>query len=696
MLISGGLKSWLFDQFQLQAGRVFLWAPVWLGCGVALYFSLNFEPLVYWGVVAFAFFGLVLYAFKGRALFWAVLPLAIAALGFIAGQVRTSMVVGPSLERDLNYANISGVIDELDVLDIERGQLRFGLRDVVIENIALEDTPHRVRVSMRSDSGGVNYRVGDRVEGLAGLNALPEPVIPGGFDFGRHMAFKGVGALGFFYGAPEVVDTVEAAHYSLQSLRQVVEARVIDGLPPSQAAVTAALLTGKRTGIEEADLEAMRHSGLAHMLAISGLHVGLFSGVVFFVLRLGLVMIPGVGLGWPVKKIVAVLALMAAIFYMLLAGATIPTQRAVLMVGVVFLAVLIDRTAISLRLVTFAAFVVLLFMPESLLSVSFQLSFAAVVALIWAYDGMRGWLSAMYRQAGFWRRAGLYVGGVCLTTIVATIATAPFALYHFEQLAVLSVLANVLAMPLMSFVVMPFAVLVLPLMAVGLEQPALWVMGHGVEAVLGVAHFVSDQEYAVLRVAAWPFEAFMAVVLGALFIVLMQGPLRWIGLVGFVVAVFLVQGNRLPDILVAESHDLWAYQRDGQLYVSARNKERFMRENWERYYGLEVGDALRWSEDEKIICDWQACRTELRGKRVSFVRDVEVMATECAWADILVSARSMRLAACEAEALVDWQATKRDGTHAVWIDDRAVDSVEGGVRLDTVRAHLGQRRWNER
>ena len=553
--------------------------------------------------------------------------------------------------------------------------------------------PARARLTLRSKESLIGrYRSGMEISGLASINAPSAAVLPDGFNFRRHLYFQRIGGLGFFYRPPEIVDPgqgMQALQDRFAAWRQVIAQRVLEALPGQSGAVAVALLTGQRGAISDGDLDAMRYSGLAHMLAISGLHVGLFSGVVFFTLRLLMAMVPGMALNLPIKKIAAVLAFGAACFYMVLAGATIPTQRAVLMIGVVFLAVLLDRTALSMRLVSFAALVVLLMMPESLLSVSFQLSFAAVVMLIFVYDGLRGWLSGVYRHAGFLRRSSLYIGGVALTSLVATIATAPFSLYHFQTLAVFGVITNVLAMPVMSFAIMPFAVLALALMPFGFEHWPLFVMGQGIDMVLASAHMVSGWDGAVMRVSSWPFEALVAATLGGVWFVFMRGALRWIGVAGVVAALMFVQDNSRPDLYVSASQKLWAYvAEDGQFYVSDRRSERFIRENWERSLGVPEGEALLWRDDPEMRCDGLACRRELRGVKVSFVTKKEALPEECAWADIVFSKRNVDEAECAADIVVDYDAAKYGGAHGIYLRSG------GRARIERVGVVQGERPWD--
>ena len=650
------IKHWLAEQWAQQFEQRFLWVPVCVGLGIAMFFA---GALPLWGGYAVtAILAALLFVVRRRGLaLYALMLLA----GYGAAHLRTETAIGPSLPQREDIMRIEGRIAQLDIMSADAQQLRFVLEDLVLEDIVPKDAPNRVRVTLRK-AGDVAYEIGDRIAGTGSLSGVSGPVMPGGFDFSRYMAFQGIGGLGFFFRAPEVIAPSD------QAQNWVAQWRYSIALKAAEHPVAVALLTGQRSGIDDADLDAMRDAGLAHMLAISGLHVGLFSGFVFFTLRLMLVMIPWVALHLPVKKIAAVCAFAAAVLYMLLAGATVPTQRAVLMVGIVFLAIVLDRSAISMRLAAFAALIVLIIAPESLLTVSFQLSFAAVIALIFVYDRLRERISEWMREAGFVRRAGLYVGGVALTSFISSVAIAPFALYHFQKLAMLGEIANVLAMPLMAFIVMPMAVLVLITMPLGLEALPLLGMSTAIDGILAVAHWVAGQDYALLRVQHFPFIAFVLCACGMLWGVLVRGTFRWIGVAGIATGILLGAQYRMPDIIIAPDHDLYAIYHEGRLYASSRSKARFIRNQWEGAYGLPDGAAQRWDRLAALRCDRAACRYEKSKVRVSFVSLPEVLVQECAWADIVISPRSVSRRICRDTQVIDHYAVRNQGAHAVYLD----------------------------
>ena len=493
-----------------------------------------------------------------------------------------------------------------------------------------------------------------------------------------------------FFTAPEVIEDAKRDRFGIGRLRQNIAGRLKGALSPQQASVALALLVGQKNAITDEDKQALRDAGLAHMLAISGLHVGLFSGALFFLIRLFLVMIPDLAVRYPAKKIAAVLTLFGAVFYMLIAGMTIPTLRAVLMIAVVFLAIILDRSPISLRLVAFAALIVLLFSPESLLSASFHMSFAAVACLIYAYEVTRSFWMGWYRQEGWYHKLFLYFLGVCFTTVIASLATAPFALYHFGQVSYLGSLANLVAVPLLAFLIMPCALLSLAMMPFGLEHWPLQGVGIGIDYIIEISYWAAALPDAIVKSPAWRFSSFVAIVGSVLFMILWKGWGKIIALPVLVGAMFYVH-QPLPDILVAGSHQLFGFKEPGgDLYVSTRRRERFVLRNWEEHYGLPEKSAqlLGYKGSDKAHefyqCGEDGCRFEMSGKKVSFVRAPYITKTECAWADVLISEHPVK--DCRAAYVIDKFDTYRNGAHAVWVGDKVV--------IKTVAAANSGRPWS--
>ncbi|MCK6417425.1 MAG: ComEC family competence protein [Alphaproteobacteria bacterium] len=685
-------------QIALYQGQAVIWAPIFLGIGAGLYFSLPQEPPLYAGLFAFLGCAALLFYVRKRQVAQAMaLMLLLLALGFGAAQLRAHWVYTPMLEREKNPVRISGVVAALEDLD-RQGYVRAVLEDVQMERTPPEDTPRRIRLRIRNAG---ELRIGQTINVLAGLNPPSGPAIPGGYDFRRDLYFEGIGAVGFVYGAPRVLSggTIGLME-AVEDFRNRVGDRLMAIMGPREGALAQALLIGKRGGITDADNDALRNSGLYHILSISGLHIGLFSAVIFFVVRLGLALFPPIALRFPIKKIAAVAGFAAAFLYMLLAGASYPTQRSVIMTGLVYLAIMLDRFPFSLRLIAVAAFALLLLMPEAIISASFQMSFAAVLALIVVFERLRPVWQKLYQNGGWLRRAGLYVLSLALTSVVATIATAPFSLFHFQQLALYGVAANFIVVPLMGFFIMPLAVLLLVLMPLGLDAPVLQLMDWGMGVIYDTAHMVATWPHAVLWVQAWPIAALILFSVAGIMMLLMP---RWhaaLGILPLLAGVILCLTTRPPDVLIADDFKLVGVRSpEGALYVNTLSTDRFARGIWERALSIDKEDVHRFpregrADDLDLTCAEGGCRLNMNGARLSIVTAARVLAQECGWAQQVIVLAPVRVPdlACDA-MLLDRREGWRSGAQALWIETQA-QGKPFLIRKSAQVTH-GARLWRE-
>lgn len=687
------LKELFWEEAGAQRLYAILLAPVFLAFGIGGYFSLSVEPL--WGLG----FGALLFSVLGLVVlrsYWRIVCIAVflVCLGYFTAQLRTIVVHTPILEKAMDFQEFEGTVAEIEVL--EKGA-RLTLKDVVLDGVDRERTPRKIRVKLW-DIGDVD--LGHRVAGLASLNPPSAPVIPSGFDFQRYMYFRGIGAVGFMYRAPEIVRCVHGVEGGafIEGVRNDIGARIDGALEPPYSGLARALMIGQRSSIAEEDMEAIRGAGLAHMLAISGLHVGLLSGVVFFALRFGMAMFPAFALRYPIKKYAAIGAMLAASCYMLVAGATIPTQRALISVVVIFIAVLLDRSPISLRVVAFAAFGVLLFFPESLMSASFQMSFAAVTALVAFYDWTRPIWSQWSRQAGILRKVCLYLVGVCVTSVVATLATAPLTLFHFQALPSYGLLANLICVPVLAFVVMPFSILAFLLMPFGLEWIALVPVQYGLDVILRLAHAVSGLDGAVVYISSFSLGALIFAVLGGLSLIVFRGRIRVIFTIVFVGLFLLNFQWKQYDVLVSSKVDLVAFRsHEPYLFVSDGRKEQFVRKQWERVLGYQGRKSVSFKKEDVILgdgytllCDDFACRYTFGDYRVSYLRrfDVDTFAQECQWAAVVIS-QDVYSHKCEAEFTMNRRDGKYHGVHAFQFRD-------GNIIRERSEDFRGDRPWVSR
>jgi competence protein ComEC len=636
-------------------GRVALWTPVLFAAGIGGYFILPAEPEIWLGSAVLLIAGIGVIGLRKRRglVFFGLLVVMIAAAGFGAAQFRNAAVSASVLERRIGPVSLSGRV--IRVEPSEKGY-RLTLDRIEIDRSGVEEIPARLRILVRSRTAPPNP--GDIIAARAILQPPPSPSLPGGYDFARKAWFERIGAVGFALGP-----------------------------------VAAALMTGERRAIPKESLASMRDSGLAHLLAICGLHIGLVAGLLFFAIRLGLALIEPVALRYPIKKIAALGAVLGAFAYLLISGATIPTQRAFLMVSIVMLAVMIDRTAISMRLVALSAMAVLLLAPESLLSASFQMSFAAVVGLVAVYEAAAPKMTALRHRGGvLGSRIGLFVAATMLTTLVASLATAPFAIYHFNRIALYGLLANLVAVPVMAMWIMPLGILSFLLMPLGLESLGLVPMGWGISTVLWIADGVAALPGAVALVPPMPTAGLAILSLGGIWACVLRGPIRFYGLPAVAAGLVSILAVSAPNVIINRDGGLVAINLGaGRLVMSPGAGNSFERDMWQRRFAVE--EVAPWPSSgiesaAPIGCDPTGCILVIDGETVALVTEPAAATEDCAHADhVILLTRVPRRMCDDGKVAVSTFHIWRDGAHAIRF-------TRQGPVVETSRERRGDRPWS--
>ena len=558
-----------------ERGRFLHWVPIFLGTGIGIYFLLPVEPgpLGYGALVVLLLLSVLITRFWPWGLGPVSRGVALIAAGICLAGARAHYVAAPVLDFRY-YGPVEGRIIAMD--RSQKDAVRLTLDQLRLADTSPDRVPRKARISLYGDDSFTTPQVGMRVAATAHLSGPNGPVEPGGFDFQRMAWFRGIGAIGYTRNPVLELDPLDGGWGVVQinRLRMALSAWVQGILPGEAGAFAAAITTGDRSAISHPTLEALRGSNLAHLLAISGLHMGLLTGFVYQAARYLMALLPGLALRRPTKKIAAVLAIGAGAFYLLLSGGNVSTERAFIMVSTMFVGVLFDRRALSLRAVAMAAVIVLLLHPEALTEPGFQMSFAATTALVAVF----GWLGPYRRFFG--PRWFQPVMAVVLSSAVAAAATAPFAAAHFNQVSHFGLLANLLSVPLMGSIVMPAAVLAALLSPFGLGWVAIKVMGPPINWIIGVAGYVSSLDGAVGYVPQPMSSVLPLVAFGGLLLVLLT---RWDKLLGalvFGVGLLLWSSVDRPPVLISQTGGLVGVMTEQGRALSKPKGEGFAARIW--------------------------------------------------------------------------------------------------------------------
>lgn len=683
---------------EAERGVPFLFAPVLMGAGVVLYCTAAVEPG--WAAIAALFATAALGAWLARRNSLAhlvLMALLMAAAGALAAKFEVSRA-GTTITGAPVATTVTGRVSRIE--HRANGRVRLTLEVVATARPVLRHAPQRVRLTARAVPPGVVP--GATVVGYARLMPPSGPVRPGGYDFAFESFFDRIGAIGFYLGdprlaaAPAPTTLRESAAAWLEATRLRIAERVRSEIGGDEGEIAATLIAGVRSGIPEPVNEALRRTGLAHILAISGLHMALVAATLLVSIRSAAALFPGLVARHPVKKYAAAAALLVCAFYLALSGAAVAAQRSFIMLAVMLVALLFDRAALTLRNLAIAALIILAISPHEIMGPSFQMSFAATAALIAGY--------ALWSERRAWRpddrghhRSGVaglaadrllrLVVGLAATSLIAGLATTVYGIHHFNRVSPLALAANMLAMPVVTLLVMPMAVVSAILMPLGLDAVPLGVMGQGLRAVVGVAQWLSDRT-TIDAFGIMPEGALLAFTLALVVATLLTTWLRVAALPLLLVAILLQLDRQLPDVLVSEDARLVAVRmEDGRLALNRARPNGFTMRNWLHAQATDTwlkprtgtgGDGGHGDEEGAVFsCANDTCIAPLpAGGYLVHTADRDSARTHCASASVIVLTDATARGTCpQGAVVVTARNTARRGSVAIHLDDAAPAST---------------------
>ena len=678
------VQSWVAT----ERDRLPLWLPVFMGTGILCYFALRAEPPAWLGaaVAIPAVFAAMLLGSR-PVLRAGMMALAAATIGLASAQFATWRA--PPLDILPTHATIlTGTVRSVEALPEGRR--------ITLEPAQLDDAPplsRWLRVRLRANDQA-DVAAGDTIRVRALVRPPAPPAYPGAWDLQRDAWFNGHGGSGYALGPVERrAETAPSGPQQLvQQLRELIARRITAVVPGASGAISVTLLTGVTSGIPPADHDAFRGSGLAHLLAVAGLHIGIVMGWVLVFSRLAFAASEHASLHWPTKKLAALTALTAGGGYLVLTGMHLPIVRSFAMACLYTVAVLAGRRAISLRGLALAATVLMLLEPEEVPSVSFQMSFSAVLALISGYELLRPALRSVRGDGTWTRRFALHLAALALTSFLAGTASAPFGAYHFGRIQVYFVVANMVAVPLTALWAMPAGLIGLALMPFGLDWLAFIPMGWSVQAILWVARTTAALPAATLDVPHMPPWGLATTALGIAWLGLWRSPMRLIGVPAIVLGLLSPMLVRPPDLMVSADARLIAVRAYGQVYLQQTpGASKFTRESWLQYWAAATSRAIPSdgsAANGAISCQKDACMLRPRplAKAALLVRGA-LHPDGCNEASVIVSSEPARgLCPRPWPSLVDRFTVWRYGAVAIWLNAHHAYVL-------TDRAYRGIRPW---
>ncbi|MBV9568319.1 MAG: ComEC/Rec2 family competence protein [Hyphomicrobiales bacterium] len=653
-------------EVEIAHRRLFLWLPVAAGAGVILYFAADREPsLAYAALLAASAAVMACVMRRFRAPFAFALMLAFLSTGFLSATLRTFFLSAPVIDR-VRVLKLTGTVEEMD---LRRVGARFVLRVAKAEGLGPEETPFRVRLTLRETP---HVDAGAFVSVTARLLPPAKVVLPGGYDFARDAFFARIGGVGSVLGRIDLVPAPAppgpwlALLTAIDRARNALAQRVFTIVGGDEGAVAAAMVTGKRDLLSDKARELIREAGIFHIITISGVQMTLVAGMIFWIVRRLLAFSTVLALRYPIKKWAAGAAIIGAIAYDVFTGSRVGTERALFMTLILLAAVIADRRAFTMRNLAYAAFAVIIFEPEALLGASFQLSFAAVSALV-AVSEARNQFTARKRTQRERRepppprnflsrmlaRAVEVLAWLFIATFCATLATASYMAYNFHELSPYVLIGNPLTLTVIEFFAVPGALIGALLYPLGLDGPVWHYVGSGIELIFWAAAKIAAAPESTLHIRAFAPWAIVFFTLAVLSVVLWRSLMMRLTFLPFLALGLLgaMSGSGF-DVAIAPTGENAAVRlSDGKLAVIGARPEPFEAEQWLRADG--DGREPRALLALGTYCDKLGCVGRLiGGSALALVTQQAAFEEDCLRADIIVSPHKAP-ASCAAPLIFD-------------------------------------------
>ena len=663
------------DTFFAEKERWFSWISVLFGMGIGLYFGLSAEPSLWWtlGIIEIFILIVILYRKSEEKLLFLSIP-AIVLAGFTYIQLDAAYIAKtPRLEGE-EAIYVQGRISNVDYNSKQRQRITLEK----MQNFVGEEIKGSYKITLMPYAAEKTFQVGECVE-LAAKVMPPYPTtMVGGYQFDRKTFFDKINGTGYSLSRVFVIPCGKSqitGESVIEKIRNKIVKRIESVLPQDEAGIASALIAGVRNGISQRVTNNYRDSGLAHFLSISGLHMSMLAGFMFLLVRYVVVLMPSLALRYDSKKIAAVFAVVMSFVYLLISGYSVPTQRAFLMTLIFLIGVMISRRSISMRTISWAALCVLMVSPVALITPSFQMSFAAVVALIAFYESCRSYVQIKVRDKNIFKIVLVYLFGIVVSDFIASIATLPYSIYHFNRVAVYTSLGNLLAGPIIGLWIMPFVLISMLLMPLGLDYVPLKILGYGIHWVNEITAYVSALPHAGVPVMSMPMWGLIAITLGGLWLCLWQRKWRHFGWIGIMIGSLSLCLTQTPDVLIDSSGKAIAVKdkADNMVVLPSRGKS-FIKNIW-----LEKTSSPKLTEKEKkkLSKIW-------KGKE-----------EDKSWLDL----------SCDKTSCVYKDKVKIIKGKGLELNNQTFDHESSGgasiylnpdhVKIHTVREYTGHRYWNE-
>lgn len=644
--------SYVRNNLYNEKYNLILWVPVFQCMGILLYFSLSFEPNLIVTVLIFFSALIPLFILYRKC---AILCIALTAvlIGFTTSKIRTALIDTKILGKERYVTDITATVKDINDKGLYK---QFLLYEIKNSRFKLDNIRISVRTEIEKD-----VKIGDQVRLSAKLFPLKIAPAEYSYNFARVAYYQKISATGFATSKITLYKKAEVKKFQeyINSFRQYIYGNLQHNISKPHADIISALLIGKKDGIDQKTMDAIRNSGVAHLFAISGLHLSFVAGLFFLIFRSLFAMSETLTLKYHTKKMSAFFTILPTTFYLLITGMQISAQRAYVMVILVLIATMIERKYRGLIAIAFAASIILIIEPESVLKPSFQMSFSAVLALISSYQ--------INANKLFNIKVIKYFVSIMISSVIASLATVPYTIYNFNYFSISGIITNLIAIPVVTLIIIPMGIVYILLIPLGIERIIVPLIEHPVDSVLYITNTIAELKYLIIPIHTFPASSVVVITLGLLWLCLWEQNWRFLGIFFITLGVCLGVAYKTPDILVS-ADNVAIKENDTLLYSLTKKNRNFVVKTWARQNGQDkvVSHAKYSSENKRLQCDGYGCVYQENGKSVLLADKKEDILKHCNNVDLILQLRRFNYSACDIRT-IRYDELEVYGTHSIWL-----------------------------
>lgn len=649
------IVNYIYNNLHNERYNLILWFPVFQCTGILIYFSLDFEPslifIILTSLLLLSIF--VLAAVLHKQYLILCMALIAVLMGFTAGKLRTSFVDTKILQKEKYLKDIVATVKDINDKGIYK---QFLLYEINGTKVKLDN----IRISIRTKiEGGI--KIGDQIKLSAKLFPLKTAPSEYAYDFARVAYYQKISATGFATSKVTLHKKAEARKFQeyIESFRQYIYENLQCNIKKPHADIVSALLIGKKDGIDQKTMDAIRDSGIAHLFAISGLHLSFVAGLFFVVFRNLFAISETLTLKYNTKKISAFLTILPTTFYLLITGMQISAQRAYIMVILVLVAIMLERKYRGLIAIAFAASIILMVEPEAILKPGFQMSFSAVLALVSSYQ--------IGANKLFKVKVIKYFSSIIVSSLIASLATVPYTIYNFNYFSISGIITNLIAIPIVTLVIIPLGIIYVFLIPLNIEWVVVLLIEYPIDSVLHIIKVIADLQYLIIHTQTFPALSIIIITFGLLWLCLWEKHWRFFGIFFMILGICFAIAYKTPDILVSSDNSA-VKESDNSLYSLTRKNRNFIVKTWAKQNGQgQMLNHVKYNNaDKRLKCGDHGCIYRKGNKSVLLAYKEKDISYNCNDVDLIIQLSEFDHQICNTKT-IKYSDLEMYGTHSIWL-----------------------------